>query len=282
MPRRARGQLDLNAADHGRPGLNPAESWAHDLAAWRIPAEILAAAPQSPWIHPVDLFRAPDEPAPDSPSHARAREPLEAGGSVLDVGCGGGRAAFAVAPPATTVTGVDHQQGMLDTFADAAARRGLRHAEILGDWPDVADRTPSADVVVCHHVVYNVAELEPFVFALDAHAGRRVVLELPRRHPLARMAPLWRHFWGLERPNGPTATDALAVIRGAGLDARLEAWDQEPTTRALPELPVARQVELMRIRLCLTPSRDAELADLMAASPPTPRQLATVWWDVRR
>jgi SAM-dependent methyltransferase len=260
--------------------LDAADRWTRDLVAWRIPDRILDAAPQSPRIHPVELFRAPDEPAPDSPSHARARERLDVGGSVLDVGSGGGRAAFAVAPPAATVIGVDHQQGMLDTFAEAARRRGLQHREILGDWPDVADRTPTADVVVCHHVVYNVADLGPFVAALDAHARRRVVLELPQRHPLAAMAPLWHHFWDLERPDGPTATDALTVIREIGLDAQLQEWDEAPTDRAVPGLPMARQVEFMRIRLCLTADRDAELADVMAATPTPPRQLATIWWDV--
>jgi SAM-dependent methyltransferase len=274
--------MDLMDRPSDHLGPTAADRWAQDLAAWRIPDDILAAAPQSPWIHPVELFRAPDEPVPDSPSHARARQRLDAGGSVLDIGCGGGRAAFAVAPPAAVVTGVDHQQVMLDTFAEAAERRALRHAEILGDWPDVADRTPAADVVVCHHVVYNVADLMPFVTALDAHARRRVVLELPRRHPLAAMAPLWRHFWGLERPDGPTASDTLTVIREIGIDAELQDWAEGPATRTLPGLPLAQQVEFMRIRLCLTPDRDAELADVMAATPAPPRQLATIWWDVDR
>lgn len=180
-----------------------AQSWASGLAAWKIPDEILAAAPQSPWIHPVALFVAADAPAPDSPSHAKAREALTPGSTLLDVGCGGGRAAFAVAPPAGIVIGVDHQQGMLDAFAAAADRRRLSHHEVLGDWPDVADRTPDADVVVCHHVAYNVADLGAFAATLEAHARRRVVLELPHRHPLAGMAPLWRHFWNLDRPDGP-------------------------------------------------------------------------------
>jgi SAM-dependent methyltransferase len=258
-----------------------ADRWAGALAAWKIPDEILTAAPQSPWIHPVDLFRASDAPTPDTPSHARARELLDAGGSVLDIGCGGGRAAFAVAPPAATVIGVDQQQAMLDTFAEAAARRGLQHAEVLGDWPDVTDQAPTADVVVCHHVAYNVAALAPFASALDAHARRRVVLELPQHHPLSAMAPLWRHFWGLERPTGPTAPDALAVIRESGLDARLQEWDEDPAARSLPGLPLAQQVEFLRIRLCLTPDRDAELAQLMVAAPPPARGLATIWWDVQ-
>jgi hypothetical protein len=43
---------------------------------------------------------------------------------------------------------------------------------------------------------------------------------------------------------------------------------------------MAQQVEFMRIRLCLTPDSDAELADVMAAAPAEPRRLATIWWDV--
>lgn len=257
-----------------------AERWAQELAAWRIPEEILTAAPQSPWIHPVELFRTPDGAAPDSPSRVRARERLDAGGSVLDVGCGGGRAAFAVAPPARSVIGVDHQQGMLDAFAQTAESRGLQHQELLGDWPDVAAEAPTADVAVCHHVAYNVAALPGFVTALDTHTRRRVVLELPTCHPLTAMAPLWRHFWNLDRPDGPTADDALAVIRERGFDAQLEAWDEDGAARALPRLSLARQVEFRRIRLCLTPDRDAELAEVMATLPSTPRRLATIWWDV--
>jgi hypothetical protein len=93
------------------------------------------------------------------------------------------------------------------------------------------------------------------------------------------MAPLWRHFWALERPLGPTADDALAVIREAGLDARSESWHEEGTRR-LSGVPWEKQVEFMRIRLCLTPDRDDEVGQVMAAQGPTPsRRLATIWWD---
>ena len=56
-----------------RPAVNSptaraaAEHWAADLAAWRIPDQILAGAPRSPWIHPVALFDTEDGPIPDSP-----------------------------------------------------------------------------------------------------------------------------------------------------------------------------------------------------------------------
>lgn len=254
-----------------------AQYWADALAGWRIPEEILAQAPQSPWIHPVELFTV-DDAVPDSPSHALAREVLGVGGSVLDIGCGGGRAAFAVTPPATEVVGVDHQQGMLDAFAAAAARRGVAHTEILGEWPEAAAQTPVADVAVVHHVAYNVANLAGFARAVGEHARRRVVFELPQRHPLSTMAPLWQHFWNLERPAGPTADDALAVLVEAGLPARLTSWEETGDRR--PDLPLARRVEFTRIRLCLPADRDDEVAEVLASvGPPPPRRLAALWWD---
>ncbi len=262
------------------------QRWADALAEWAIPARILDHAPQSPWIHPVEVFVADAGVIPDSPSHELARAAVPPGGSVLDVGCGGGRAAMALVPPAARVIGVDHQRGMLDQFARAAAERAVDHEEILGDWPQSAAQTPTADVVVCHHVAYNVPALTDFVLALDAQAGSRVVIELPQRHPLASMAPLWRHFWALERPTGPTADDALAVITQAlaptGAQATLQTWTDDGTQR-LGGLSWAQQVEFMRIRLCLTADRDDELAQVMAAQgPPSPRQVATIWWDVAR
>ena len=255
-----------------------AEKWRDDLASWAIPDEIRAQAPQDPWIHPVAQFLAPDGPIPDSPAHAAAREALPTDGSVLDVGCGGGRAALALVPPAGLLIGVDHQQGMLDAFAEAAAKRGVASEAILGDWPDVAPVTPIADVVVCHHVAYNVWELPAFVDALSAHARRRVVLELPVRHPLSWMNPLWKEFWDLDRPTSPTADDALTVIRDAGYDAHLVEFDD--VTERIPLDPRA-QAESACIRLCLPIDRADEVAAaVQAADAGMPRRLAAIWWDV--
>ena len=255
--------------------MNPFDHWRSSLAAWRIPDEILAQAPESPWIHPVEIFDISSlDVIPDSPSHAAARAVSPA--SVLDIGCGGGRAAFAVVPPATHVIGVDHQQGMLDSFASVAARRGVTCETFLGDWPDVAGDVPSADVVTCHHVFYNVAELRPFVEALTAHAKRRVVVELPMRHPLTNTAPWWKHFWGLERPSTPTAFDAKACVESLGHDVVM-------TETRVEDRPMADEdmaVRFMRIRLCLPASLDEEVREFMRALPPQERVNVTLHWDV--
>jgi len=256
-----------------------AAQWKADLAAWAIPQHILDQANQPPWIHPVAMFTV-DTVIPDSHSHRVAREALTSGGSVLDVGCGGGRAAMALIPPAGTVTGVDHQHDMLDEFAAAAQARGVVHHEYLGDWPDVADDVPLADVVVCHHVAYNVADIVPFLEALHAHARTRVVLEVPMTHPLSTMNPLWKKFWDLDRPMRPRGEDLAAIARSLGFDAHLDVWVDE-AWGARVAMPEAERVRYARIRLCLTEDRDAEVAAaLLELQDAQPREVATLWWDV--
>ena len=253
--------------------------WRADLASWAIPEEILAQAPEEPWIHPVSMFTVDDE-IPDSHSHGIARDAVPEGGSVLDVGSGGGRASMALVPPASMLVAVDHQQGMLDAFTDAALRRGVRSQVHLGDWPAVADDVPECDVVVCHHVAYNVADLGPFLVALDRHARHRVVLEVPEHHPLSNMNPLWKQFWDLDRPTRPTAEDVAAIARALGFDAHLDLWQDETWGRRVT-LPDDERVRFARIRLCLTEDRDADVAAaLIAQSDSRPRDVATIWWDV--
>ncbi len=256
-----------------------AEKWRTDLASWAIPDEILSRVTTGPWIHPVAMFTA-TETIPDSKSHQIARAAVPIGGSVLDIGSGGGRAAFALVPPASRVIAVDHQQGMLDEFAEAAARRGVQHEEFLGDWPAVADGVPSADVVVCHHVAFNVPDIVPFLQALNSHAIKRVVLEMPFQHPLTHLNPLWKKFWDLDRPSEPTAEDLSAITRALGFDAQMEIWVDETWGKRVA-LPEAERIRFARIRLCLTEDRDAEVAAaLIQQGDDRPRQVATLWWDV--
>ena len=220
------------------------------------------------------MFGVPDD-IPDSPSHRAALDvaPL----SVLDVGCGGGIAAFAVVPPATVVIGVDHQQEMLDMFQRNAAGRGVQVATHLGFWPAIASEVGSADVVTSHHVVYNVPDIVPFLTELARHAHRRVVLELPTHHPLSTLTPAWRQFWDLDRPTTPTSGDLVAVLREMGFDPQSAHWEA-PTGRPLP---FDEQVAVARTRLCLPESRDQDVADFLRQHPmPTTRDLTAIWWDV--
>jgi SAM-dependent methyltransferase len=262
--------------------------WRSDLAAWAIPEHITAAVAQSPWVLPRQVFvRRADRvvAAPAGPSFGRAWTELDPPGSVLDVGSGAGAACLPLLRRCTALTAVDSHQDMLDLLAERAATAGVSARLVPGEWPEVAARAGIADVVTCHHVVYNVPEIEPFLAALTAAARRIVVLELTDVHPLVSLNPLWLRFHGLVRPDLPTADDLLAILAAMGLQPRSQRWSRPagPDYTSFAEL-----TDVTRRRLCLPPERAGDVAaaltDLgMAAGHPVDlgtsgRDLVTIWW----
>jgi SAM-dependent methyltransferase len=251
------------------------ERWREQLDGWAIPGEILAAAPESPWGFPVGLFRSRARRAgsrPATPSNLEAARHLPTGGSVLDVGAGGGAASLPLAAQAGRLVAVDESPDMVAAFLAAAAAAGVPAEGVEGRWPEVAGRVGPADVVVCHHVLYNVADLAPFAAALTGHARRRVVAELTERHPLAGLRPLWRRFHRLDRPDGPGAGDAAAALAALGLEVTRQDWESADRFGFddFDEL-----VAFTRRRLCLPASRDPEVAQALLEQ--GTRQVGGVW-----
>ena len=260
------------------PASPAAERWAHLLSGWDVPQHILVRAPDSPWRHDPGRFTVDDHLDGNRTSSRWAREVLPpVGGTVLDVGCGGGRASLPLVPPASELIGVDPSGAMLDEYLAAATRAGVARRTIHGAWPDVAPHTPAADVVVCHHVVYNVAGIVGFLAALTEHARLAVVLEIPTVHPMSAWSPGWKTFWGIERPHGPTSDDLIAVLREMRLDPEVTTSPRGRPTG--PESDPATLVPIARRRLCLPEQRDDELVAWLAEHPPTwPDTIATFRW----
>ncbi len=255
---------------------NSGKLWRSKLEKWAIPQSILDQAPENPWTHPAELFQIPLNIS-DSISHQRAREVVPVGGTLLDVGCGGGIAAFAVTPPAAHVIGVDHQPEMLAMFNENARARGITSEIFEGLWPEIGDLVPIADVVTAHHVVYNVPQIEEFLIALNGHASSRVVLEMPQRHPLANASELWKHFWNIERPKDPTPNELMEVLSDLEFEAHLELWDGSMRR----ESDLSQLAHYSRIRLCLSADREDEVLEFLASQPQDQvRNLATIWWDI--
>jgi len=251
------------------------ERWREQLEGWAIPEEILAAAPESPWGCPVGLFRSRALRAgtrPATPSNREAARRLPAGGAVLDVGAGGGAASLPLAGVAGRLVAVDESPAMVAAFLAAAEAAGVPAQGVEGRWPEVAGRVAPADVVVCHHVLYNVADLAPFAEALTGHARHRVVVELTDRHPLVDLGPLWRRFHDLERPTGPGADDATAALEALGLRVARQDWESRDRFGFddFDEL-----VAFTRRRLCLPARRDPEVAAALLDQ--GTRQVDGVW-----
>ncbi|MBP2369296.1 methyltransferase domain-containing protein [Pseudonocardia parietis] len=262
-----------------------ATRWRERQSARGIPEHILRAAPADPWTHVPTDFAPPAVPA-DTPSRTAARALAEraaartcAGASLLDVGCGGGDAAFAAAwpepSPVARVVGVDRQADMLGAFAAAARERRLPSGTVHGGWPDVAERAGRHDVVLCHHVLHNVVDLPPFLAALNdavRGGGGGVVVEMLPEHPMAWLDPLWAHFHDVHRPESATAADAVAVLgEEFGIEPGVHHWERE---QRLPHGP-----EWVARRLCLPAERVPEVAEALAGIPPRRRAAVTLVWS---
>ncbi len=265
------------------------DRWREDLAAWAIPEHITAAVAESPWVLPRQVFaRRADRLRrdPGGPSFERAWEALDPPGSVLDVGSGAGAACLPLAPRITRLTAVDADDEMLGLLAGRAGEAGLAARVVHGRWPDAGGQVGPADVVTCHHVVFNVPDLGPFLDALTGHARRRVVVETAAAHPLTSLNPLWLRFHGLKRPEGPTAADTIAILAAMGYNPGHTEWSRPAAAdyRSMAEL-----VEVTRRRLCLPPERAGEVEAALVElgiNPGQPgdlgssgRDVVTIWWE---
>lgn len=212
-----------------------------------------------------------------TPAQRLALEALPDGGSVLDVGCGAGAGSLPLAPPAGLIIGVDEGENLLRAFGKRARERGVEHVEMLGRWPEIADRVAPADVVVCHNVFFNVPDLHEFATRLTDHAHRRVVVVSTFEHPLGWLRPLWQELHDWAPPSAPTIDEAVAVLEELGYDVGIERWTD---TSLAGRVDADDLVVSTRKRLCLPPHRDGDVrAALDAHPPPGERELVALWWD---
>jgi len=257
------------------------ERWAEMLSEWAIPQDIAAAVPASPYFFDPAVFTSAADEAmarvDDTPSDRAAREAVAAGGGVvLDVGVGAGAASLRLG--ARRIIGVDPNEELLEAFAQRARDLEIETVLVKGMWPHVADQVPQVDVVVCHHVVYNVADLATFAQALTEHASHRVVIELTAVHPMSWLEPYWKALHDLEQPQRPVAEDAIAVLEELGIRPQHERW-----ARPIQMIGESGGAQLERVarRLCIGPDRHDQLRNVLDATPPpVDRDVVTVWWTM--
>ena len=195
-----------------------------------IPQRLLDAAEESPygwspWVW--ERMSAAARSAPPPVTVEVVRRLAGERGSVLDVGAGRGRASLPLAVLGHDLIAVEPDAGMADGFEEEAVRLGVAARMVRGRWPETADQVPQADVVVSANVVYDVADIGPFVAALDDAARRAVVVEMTERHPRVAYAPLFRAVHGVDRPGGPSVDDLVDVIvEEVGVRPQVERWER--------------------------------------------------------
>ncbi|MDP1807382.1 MAG: class I SAM-dependent methyltransferase, partial [Acidimicrobiales bacterium] len=200
----------------------PADRWRELLQQSAVPQEIIDSSPEPEATLEPERFRwRPEEDVaqPVRPSRRRALEALPEGGTVLDVGVGGGASSLGLVPKPGLIVGVDPLGGMLEAFQASAAEAGVACKAVLGNWPEAADQVEPADVAVCHHAIYRVTELEDFLAALTERARHRVVVEVSARSPLSQVDALWKLLHGIDRPEWQVADEVEAVLKAMGMAA---------------------------------------------------------------
>ena len=178
------------------------------------------------------LFRA-DPTRTDEPVLVELLRAVQPGETWLDIGAGAGRYALplarALARSGGSVTAVDPSRGMLDALRETAAEHAIDNVRVVeGRWPDVAPEAGAADVALIAHVSYDIAEIGPFLAAMEAAARRLCVAVLMERQPSSIADVCWPSVWGEERVPLPALPEFVERLRAPGRRPVITMLEREP------------------------------------------------------
>ena len=270
-----------------------AERWRQIVEARREHMDVLYArlgrTTASYWASRSDFFRpsARRQVGPD-PFFSRMVELLTPEMTVLDVGAGGGRYAIPLAAHAREVVAVEPAEPMVQVMREEAERAGAGNLRVVqSDWQSAV--VEPADVVICSHVIYPIADVEPFLTKLDEHAKQVCLLYLNAGQPPWEMQDLWLRFHDEPMRPQPTYIDAYNLLHQLGIYANVEivsfqrrSFFREPTIEAAAER--FRDTLILDTSPETTARLHSVLREVLVETeegwqmPPRLAKAAIVWW----
>ncbi|MBV2163072.1 MAG: class I SAM-dependent methyltransferase [Comamonas sp.] len=162
-----------------------------------------------------------------------ARMDLTGAASLLDIGCGPGTIALAVAPRLRHVVGLDYSPAMLDALRTRAAAQGLNYVQALhraweDDWSDV----PVCDIAVASRATL-VDDIAAALAKIDAHARRRVYLTHPASGHFTD--PAIQRVIGRNVPTVPDYIYLVNILHRMGIHPCLSYLTQESRLTDAPD-----------------------------------------------
>ena len=266
------------------------ESWGRRVEAHHaqsLAAQELDSQSEDFWRPYASGFRA-DPSRDDDPVVNRLAREADEDTAVLDVGGGAGRLALPLALRCKHVTVVDPSGAMLEQLRAAMRENEIDNVSIVeGTWEEAA--APVADVVLCAHVLYGVADVVPFIRKLESHARRSVLIVSFFDAPQSYLGPLWKAVHGQDRNALPAIPELMGVLWEMDIYPDVEMFQAGP-----PQLFDTHEdaVQQLGSRLYVAAGTDRErrllqaVEDLLMQTPyglalkgARPRRLALAKWS---
>ena len=217
--------------------------------------------PTDHWRPYAQQFKA-DPWRTDDPLVNRLKQEVQANQTLLDVGAGGGRLSLPMALNCRHVVAVEPSASMGEVLRQQASDFSITNVSwVQSKWDDA--EVAAADVVICCHVLYVVADIEPFVRKLESHSRQRVLVVLYTSAPQSQIYPLWKQIHGVERIPLPSLPEFQEVLSELQIDAQVEIL---PAQAARGYDTRQQALEQLGQRLYLTPD-SAKMTELESMLP---------------
>lgn len=138
----------------------------------------------------------------------------------LDIGAGGGRLSIPLAERVRRVVAVEPSAAMREALGASALESGLANIEVVATpWPEAAAGTTGItgiDVALCVHAIYDIADLGPWIEAMERVARRLCVVVLFDRARGHAWTDIFQAVHGEPMAALPALREFLAVLGALG------------------------------------------------------------------
>jgi SAM-dependent methyltransferase len=147
----------------------------------------------------------------------------------LDVGAGGGRYALPLALTVREVVCIEPSAAMIAVLREGMREQSIANLRIVqAPWP--LEDAPVAEVALMAHVGYDIADVGPFLDALEASARRRCVAIMAQSATTTVATLFWEPIHGEPRVRLPALPEFQVLLIARGRLPAVRLVDRPPVS----------------------------------------------------